>query len=220
MNHFVELEKFKNTLKKNNAHGLAVDIDETLSFTLGYWFTEMARLFGNPENLSLEEMIKKYRYSKNVPYWQSPEAQQWMEAQRENNELQTRLEVLDHADEYLREVATIRPVVAYITIRPASVLKGTMGWLKMHNFPEAVVIARPNFVSHNEGNAWKAAVLEYLYPAVDSMIDDNSEVLKYLPADYQGKFFLYATEEYALTKHAVFCCPTWKEVLHNIKAQA
>lgn len=48
--------------------GLAVDIDETLSWTLKYWVEKMAEKFGNPENLSVLEIIKKYRYSQNVPY--------------------------------------------------------------------------------------------------------------------------------------------------------
>lgn len=38
--------------------GLALDIDETLSFTLGTWISEMQRLFGNPENLTAKDLIK------------------------------------------------------------------------------------------------------------------------------------------------------------------
>ena len=48
--------------------GIAVDIDETLSWTVGYWFKEMIKLFGNPEKLSVKKLISKYRYTQNVPY--------------------------------------------------------------------------------------------------------------------------------------------------------
>jgi len=57
--------------------GLAVDIDETLSWTIGYWIEEMQNKFGNPENLTIKEMVEKYRYTQNVPYWQHEEALQW-----------------------------------------------------------------------------------------------------------------------------------------------
>ena len=43
-------------------HGLGVDIDETLSWTVGYWMEEMQKLFGNPESLSVRDMVAKYRY--------------------------------------------------------------------------------------------------------------------------------------------------------------
>jgi len=37
--------------------------DETLSWTIGYWIEEMQNKFGNPENLTVKEMVEKYRYT-------------------------------------------------------------------------------------------------------------------------------------------------------------
>lgn len=59
--------------------GIAVDIDETLSWTVGYWVEQMQEKFGNPEKLSIKEMIEKYRYTQNIPYWQSAEALKWID---------------------------------------------------------------------------------------------------------------------------------------------
>ena len=39
------------SLVQINETGLGVDIDETLSWTVGRWAKEMQKLFGNPENL-------------------------------------------------------------------------------------------------------------------------------------------------------------------------
>ena len=67
---------------KINKTGLGVDIDETLSWTVGHWAKEMQKLFGNPEGLSAKELVDKYSYTQNVPYWQSEEALKWMEEKR------------------------------------------------------------------------------------------------------------------------------------------
>ena len=44
---------------KINKAGLGVDIDETLSWTVGHWVKEMQKLFGNPEGLSVKELVDK-----------------------------------------------------------------------------------------------------------------------------------------------------------------
>lgn len=207
----------KKDLKAKHLRGLAIDIDETLSFTLKYWIAEMMRLFGNPENLSADEIIAKYRYANLVPYWQTPEVKEWMIKQVYSNELQTQLEVIAEADKYVHELVKSAPIVVYLTIRPEEVIPGTQIWLDKHGFPKAPIIARPTTINHWDGNAWKAEVLNELYPEVAGLIDDNYEVIHYLPDDYLGKFFLFAMSEFKDEKHQVYCCPTWSDVVTQVK---
>ncbi len=59
----------KSDLSKKWIEWLALDIDETLSLTSTYWFEQLLKLFGNPENLTAKQMAEKYHLCQNVPYW-------------------------------------------------------------------------------------------------------------------------------------------------------
>ena len=203
-------------IKLSKIPGLALDIDETLSYTLGYWIGEMQTLFGNPENLTVEEMIKKYRYAEKVPYWQTEEAFSWMLDQIESNELQTQLPLIEDAKEIVHEVDKIIPITAYITLRPTSVLEGTKVWLKKHNFPDAPVITRPDYIKHENGTAWKAHLLEYLYPQVMGIIDDNPSLVENLSSDYEGTVFMYDTSEKTRDDLDLYACANWKAVIDSV----
>lgn len=196
--------------------GIALDIDETLSWTLGHWVEEMQSLFGNPENLSAKEIISKYRYSQNVPYWQTPSAKEWMESKRENDEFQTLFAPMPQAVEGARNLSKIVPIVVYLTVRPKSVVNGTRKWLEKHGFPNAEIIARPKDIKHENGNEWKANKLVELFPKVSGIVDDNDAILKYLPVDYKGHIFLYSHE--SVPSHApanTYACPDWKIVVEK-----
>ncbi|MCX6797824.1 MAG: hypothetical protein NTX66_01210 [Candidatus Falkowbacteria bacterium] len=196
--------------------GLAVDIDETLSWTIGHWVEKMMAKFGNPENLSVKEIIEKYRYTQNVPYWQSQEALAWMMAKVNSNDVQKELPLIEEASICLERINKLIPIAAYLTIRPETVLAGTKHWLDKHNFPVAPIICRPITVDHNDGNKWKAGVLEKLYPQVAGIIDDNPKLLNFLSADYRGKIFLYDHHD-NFGRTNVIPCRNWLEVYKNIK---
>lgn len=207
----------KRELRLNNINGIAVDIDETLSFTLKYWFDRMRVKFGNPEKLSTEELIKKYRYAQHVPYWQTENAQKWMIAQVYSNAVQTKLEIIGEADKYLPLAHKIKPVVAYLTVRPEEVTKGTATWLAKHNFPAAAIIARPSHINHKDGNKWKAEVLNELFPEVCGLIDDNDQILQYLSEQYQGELFFYSRETCLDSNLKTHCCPKWTDIIKQLK---
>jgi hypothetical protein len=204
--------------KTTKTHGLALDIDETLSWTMGYWVKELQRLFGNPENLTIEELIKKYKYTQDVPYWQTKEALDWMEAQRENDGIQTEFDLIENSNQVVQKINKIVPIVAYITVRPESVLNGTKLWLKKHDFPQAEIIARPKNIPHKDGNKWKAEVLEQMYPQVSGIIDDNPKLLEFLSEDYKGQIYLYDSENVDkkynqyLQKPNIHPCRKWEDV--------
>jgi len=198
--------------------GLAVDIDETLSWTIGYWIAEMQKRFGNPENLSIPEMITKYRYVQNVPYWQTEEAATWIHEQIHSNELQTQLPLIEDSHHNLSQIAKIIPIAAYMTIRPEVTRAGTQEWLNTHAFPKAQLICKPTEIAHEDGNKWKAQTLASFYPQILGIIDDNAKLLEFLPTDYQGTIFLYTHTE-TTSKLNVVPCVNWSDVLTQVTAK-
>lgn len=203
-------------LPKIEKTGIAVDIDETLSWTVGYWMEEMQKLFGNPENLTIEEMVNKYTYTQNVPYWQTKEALDWIEEKKHSNEVKRNLPLIANANTYLNKIDKILPIAVYLTIRPETVAKGTKEWLDKHNFPKAPIIFKPKDVSNKDAYGWKARVLEKLYPQINSVIDDNDLLIKELNKNYKGKIFLYDHDKVNSSLN-VIACKDWDKVYKEIK---
>ena len=196
--------------------GLGVDIDETLAWTVGHWVKEMQKLFGNPENLTVKELVDKYNYTQNVPYWQTPEAEAWMEEKRKSDDFQKEIPLIENANHFLNKINDVIPIAAYITIRPESVSKGTQHWLEKHNFPRAPIIFRPNKIPTKEGNKWKAKLLKELYPNILGFIDDSPRVIEALSEDYKGKIFHY-NKIPAKTNLKVTNCDNWENVYKEVK---
>ncbi len=199
--------------------GLAVDIDETLSWTIGFWVESMQAKFGNPEQLTVKEMVEKYRYTQNVPYWQHAEALAWIDEKINSNATQEDIPLIEGSSAYLNRINQIVPVAAYITARPVRVASGTKNWLQKHNFPDAPLICRPDEIMHSNGNEWKAGVLQELYPSVLGIIDDNAKLLQYLGPDYSGRVFLYDHHD-NLGYPYVVACKDWLQVYTAVQVLA
>lgn len=60
-----------------------------------------------------------------------------------------------------------------------------------------------------EGMKWKAKILAYLYPQVIGIIDDNPDIIDYLPSSYEGTIFLYGNPVYPGGDLDVIPCGTW-----------
>ncbi len=196
--------------------GLAVDIDETLSWTVGRWVELMQEKFGNPENLTAKEMVEKYRYTQHVPYWRGAEVSRWIDEKIHSDEHQKELPLIEDANVYLNKISKIIPISAYITVRPKTVLAGTQHWLDKHGFPNAPIICRPSDIAHSDGNEWKAGMLEKLYPTVLGMIDDNAKLLDHLNKGYPGTIFLYDHMNIDSPLN-VIACPHWLNVYEEIR---
>ncbi len=212
-----EISVFKKYLKKNNLIGLALDIDETLSATTQSWFQKLIDKFGTDEKLSAPEMVQKYRYTFNVPYWQTEEVNTWIENLRHSNEEVQTLEMIKGASESINRINKKIPILAYITVRPQTVILGTKSWLRSNKFPEAEIIAKPIEIEHKDGNKWKAKVLHYLTPNISGIIDDNPGLVKELGKKYDGKVFLYDYSENEFNYDYVIPCLTWPDVENEIK---
>lgn len=76
-------------LEGEYTQGIACDIDETLAWTVRDWVYHLSEQFGNPENLTPEEVVARYGHSSFFPpYWQTPECKQWMQDRIHDNEFQ------------------------------------------------------------------------------------------------------------------------------------
>lgn len=211
-------KKIKQSLKKRGIKGIALDVDETLSFTAEYWVSELSRKFGNPEGLSPREVFQKYRLIQNYPHWQTKEVYDWMEEARTSNELQKVLPLIENSNHFVNKINEIVPITCYITARPYSVLEGTSYWLEKHGFPKADILIRPENMSYEEGTSvWKAKMLAELYPQVLGIVDDNPSIIDHVPKNYKGYVFLYDFPEYISTSKNIFICPTWEDVLTKVK---
>jgi hypothetical protein len=209
--------KFKNKLIKENKNGLALDIDETLSFTIGLMVERLITNLGNPENLTATEIIKKYKHTDNIPYWQSDTAKTIMAEIISSNEIQKDLPLIKNANKVVNKINKIVPIVAYITVRPESISEGTKFWLEKHGFPKAELIMKPENVLRTDGNKWKAQVLEYLYPQVLGIVDDNPGLTNFLSEDYQGTIYLYNNTDSKRNDIDIIPCETWERVETEVK---
>ncbi|KXK27374.1 MAG: hypothetical protein TR69_WS6001000250 [candidate division WS6 bacterium OLB20] len=211
-----DITSLHSSLKQSGTRGIALDIDETLSHTVLYWFSRMQTLFGNPEDLSVEDMIRKYRYSYHVPYWQTPEVDEWIAVQLHSNQVQEELPVIKGATEGVNKINETIPVVAYLTARPDSVQDGTRTWLTMHGFPEVPLITRPPYVVPQQGNTWKAAVLSHIQDHVVGIIDDNPGLVEKLDEAYTGTVFLYDYSDTVNSSAEVISCKNWDAVVDAV----
>jgi hypothetical protein len=198
----------------NQKSGIALDIDDTLSDTLNHFTKLLQEKFPNPEGLTREEVVKKYRIVPNMPFWQTPEVKEWLDAQAVSNEAQEAVAVIAGAPEIVAKINTVVPVRMYITSRPSIVAEGRERWLKKYGFPPAELITRPHSKMKIDGNAWKAAILKERYPEIIGIVDDNPEIIKALGSDYQGTVFLFGDHYPAQPDggaHFIHC-PTWDDV--------
>lgn len=181
---------------------LAIDIDETLAQTNLLWAQHHIAAYGNPERLSPEDIIKKYRFVKDVPYWQLDDAHKWVEAHIQSNDAKLEIPVIEEAIDVMHKI----PVECYLTNRPETTIDGTRNWLRKYNFPERAII------SSSDGLVWKANMIAEMFPNVTGIVDDNIDLLSELPRDYKGKIFLYSHQDCNISELNVILCPTWRDV--------
>lgn len=204
-------------MKLNKNQGIALDIDETLSDTAYDFFSKCIVEYGNPEELTIEELLAKYRYSYNVPYWPTKQDAEWVKNYFESNEIQKGIPLIDNSNEHVQNLAEIVPINKYVTARPEVVENGTRNWLDKHSFPDVEIILKPMSVNPEDGNKWKAGVLVDLYPEIIGIVDDNPGLIEFLPSDYKGVVFLYNYSENYETDLNVISCENWIEVIQKAR---
>jgi len=207
----------KKKLRAAGIVGLALDIDDTLSATRESFFEEISKKIDNPEGLTGKELAEKYKHTDNVPYWPNDKIIDFTEVINNTSEFQENLPLIENANKIVQEINKIIPIVAYITVRTENINGGTKKWLKKHNFPEVTLIARPRNVARIMGNRWKAKVLEYLYPQVVGIVDDNSGLTTCFGKKYKGVVYLYDNVKAERKDINVVPCKDWETVARKIK---
>ncbi len=201
----------------NLGPGICCDLDETCSLTISHWIDLIKKEFGNPEKLSTSRMIEKYQYVQSIPYYNTPEINEFIDELLFSNELQTVLPLMPTVKDYIHQVNEISPIICYLTIRPESVVQGTQEWLDKDQFPEAAVFAKPDHIDRLEGNKWKANILKQAYPNIKGIIDDNQGIIEHLGSDYQGTLFLFGHEFSPNGDKFVVPCKDWSVVYNEVK---
>lgn len=199
--------------------GIAIDIDETLAATNRFWIAALMERFVNPDNLTHDEIVTRYRYTQKVPFWQTPEALSWMEEARISDALQEAIPLIENSNHVVEKLQQVTSIAGYLTARPECVRSGTKKWLAKHGFPEAPLVMRPDHLSTESASTWKGQFLASLYPRVWGIIDDNPSILAQLPKGYKGTIFLYDHPE-ELDSHGIHVVHvrTWDDVLPAVSA--
>jgi hypothetical protein len=210
-----DIVAFKKQLKDRGTKGLVIDLDETLSGTIHYMVGELAKLYGNPQNLSVEELRERI-IAHDIPFWKLEEVQKWGLQALESEEMAEEYPIIEGSDKAVAKIDQVIPVVGYLTLRQTSIRNATRRWLKKHGFPDEPVITRPNNLKLEEGMKWKADTLAYLYPQAIGLIDDTLDIFNYLPGSYQGTIFLYGKTDYPKSDLNIIPCKTWDDVYQKV----
>jgi len=103
--------ELKASLASSRRRGVVLDIDETLSATNVAWFERLADIFGNPGGESVDVLIRRFQLAQHVPFWQNPEALEWMQRQRDDPKAQDDLPLIGGAVEGAHALMRHVPVV-------------------------------------------------------------------------------------------------------------
>lgn len=185
-------DELEQHLEVTGLRGLALDIDDTLSYTGTAWLEEVKATFGGHEVLTRDEFVEKYGWFDQVPGWPPDSVKTKVLELVDSNEFHDQIPLNAEALAAVREIHEFLPIVAYITARPSSVFLSSQKWLAHHGFPDAPILFRTGETSFQEKNMWKARVLKRLYPAIVGIVDDHPELPEQLKAiDYEGTIYLY-----------------------------
>lgn len=197
--------------------GLMIDIDDVLADTAKYWMQLFQVEYGNPENLSVDQMYLKYHSVQKVPYWQSTDISNWVYRFINSSHFQLKLPLIKNSNTILWELTDHIPITCYLTKRPERVRIGTEHWLAKHNFPPAEIIFRPNKIRAEDGNAWKAKMIDKLSDKLVAVVDDDKRLIKILEQYLSIHFFLYSFPSYDIIDLRVYPCDSWETLLLKFK---
>lgn len=192
--------------------GLAYDLDETLFWTVFPLMLELQKKYGNPEGLTVEQMIEKYRYTWNVPNCNTEEARAFVHSIVGSDEFQAQIPVIKDAVEAVNKIHGLKyPVALYLTARPTAVYGGTKRALLENGFPLAPIVCRPDHIPPQARDEWKARVLEYYQDILIGIVDDSPGLIEHLSIDYPGKVYLFNHDGKGFEdKKLVVARKTWK----------
>jgi len=219
----ISLQQYYAEVKETSGRleGLALDIDDTLCATSLDLAEIVLKTFGNPEGLTAQELIEKYGHFKNVPYF-GEKIQKWIDKKIIDTFSNESLPAIENAAESIAQITKVVPISCYITGRPPSVKRETIGWLDKHDFPKKPINFQPEARllrswGIKDGCQWKARLLEYLYPQVEGIIDDNPDLIRYIKKNYPGRIYLLSSEKIQDNLLNLHLCRDWSCVVNQIQ---
>jgi len=202
--------------KRIKSNTIVIDIDDTLSWTAEYWVNLFFREIGNPEKLSPKEIVAKYQFVQNVPYWKGEKLNQLTHSLIHDDLLQAELPVIQGAKKYLKLLSKSFADIVYLSKRPEVVRTGTIIWLQSHDFPKGDLVLKPTNIPFELGNAWKSQTILQTFSHVTAIIDDDQNILEHLYPQYKGYFLLFGHKSQA-NDYKVVSCADWKETYWKLK---
>ncbi len=196
--------------------GIALDIDDTLSWTCREWVEYLHTEFGNPENLTPQEFVDKYRLIQRAPYFARDDVLVRVREMCFDPAFHDSVAVVEDALPALKKIEKVILIGVYLTARPESMRKSTQQWLDKHSFPKAELIMCPDEQPFGTASEWKAQVLNGLYPDVIGIIDDNPVLLTHLAQDYQGAIFIYNHDASEVHHPCAIVCSDWSDVVEKV----
>ena len=206
------LDTNHNHINEITTAGFACDIDETLSETGIPAFKEMMKQFGNPENLTPQEMMNKYDTLEEVPYWEKEKLHKKMNEYFGDTKTYLNLGQQTNAAEILREITKTIPLAAYITARKSHLHEASMKWLEKLGFPKAPILMNTAGDMINHRSSWKAELLKHLHPKIIGIIDDDKKLPSKLDPDYKGFLIMFGHNHTPQTNFEIHAAKDWKEV--------
>jgi len=214
--------RIKDSLVTSGVSGLSLDLDDTLADTNVYWAQHFISELGNPEGLDTYGIIKKYRYVKDVPYWDNSITDPWITKNHLSDNEKTRLPIMFNSINWIQEIQKTIPFSIYLTGRPQNTIDGTQKWINSKGLPDLPILAQPNKkvlekMNLLDGNEWKTKVLEYLFPEIKGTIDDNLKLAEATTKNYQGTIYLFSQDVGTIVSRNVVCCPSGEDLIKEIK---
>lgn len=206
---------------------IALDIDNTISATTREYFKASVEKFGypsgtEPHEQNLDAIEAKHQYTFNVDEWRNSDSrQEFYDSLLVSPDLHRDVELIPEAGEAVPRLAPHVDVGCYLTARPDVLYDVTLEWLGKHGFPEAPLIMAPSYSDHYKLNSWKAEILDFLFPEVMGIVDDNPSLPKNIAADYpeyEGVVFHYGEHNYDDLSITVESCASWEHVLERVEA--
>lgn len=206
----------KKRLQEQSIRALALDFDDTVSLTNLALAELLLSKQDKQSDITAEELIAQYKYVRNIPQWNNPKITAYIDNIIQNNNMIDTLLAPD-AKTAINGIEQYIPIAAYVTTRPARNTNSIIRWINDKGLPKRPVIGCPNelFLKGFNRDLWKAQTLEYLFPEIIGIIDDNEDLASYLTKEYTGVIFLHGTK---ITSHPKCVpCESWKETFTNVK---
>ncbi len=191
------VRRIKEDLQAQGTGRLACDIDDTIAKTSDAYHDLLSRQFPPPEALTKDSLRKHYALTGRILHWGDiPEANAFAYEFIDDPHFHAQMDPLDGAIAGTQELWLQQRLACYLTVRSEAMRSETECWFSRYDLPTLPLAMRD--AAHSASNAqWKAAALEYLFPEVQGIIDNDARIARLLEEQgYRGKVFLLGLNEH------------------------